>query len=182
VGVRWSAKRVRLWSAWLLVPPFLVLARPAAASLVVGGAVAALGLVLRAWAAGTIRKDAELTTAGPYAHTRNPLYLGTFLIGVGLAVASGRLALVLAFLLFFAVVYGRTIRAEERRLVERFGPAARAYLASVPRLFPRLVPYRPPGGPAGRFEWRRYRHSREYQAALAVAAALAALVVKAWWR
>ncbi len=69
---------------------FFVFARPRPLTLFVGGAIALLGLGLRAWAAGHIRKNAALATSGPYAYTRNPLYLGSFLLGVGFSIASSQ--------------------------------------------------------------------------------------------
>ncbi|HZD05008.1 MAG TPA: methyltransferase, partial [Longimicrobiales bacterium] len=104
--MRW----LRLRAVWLLVIPFLWLARPTPALLATGAGLAAVGLAVRAWAAGFIHKERELTTAGPYAYTRNPLYLGSFLVGIGVTVAGGRWLFVVFFLVFFVLVYGRTIR------------------------------------------------------------------------
>jgi len=123
---------IRLKGAWLLVLPFLVLSRPTWLALGIGGVVSAVGLLLRGWAAGTIRKDEELTTSGPYAHTRNPLYLGSFFIGIGVTVAGGHWIWPLMFLLFFAVVYGRTMSGEAGWLADSFGQQFREYAVSVP--------------------------------------------------
>ena len=82
-GQRW---RVPLGFACAAV--FIVLARPTRLSLAAGGGVALVGLALRAWASGHIRKNDRLAVSGPYAHTRNPLYLGSFILGLGFTVAA----------------------------------------------------------------------------------------------
>ncbi len=150
-----------------------------------GGGFALLGAALRGWAAGTIHKDRELSTTGPYAHTRNPLYLGSFLVGLGITLAGGRPTFVLFFGIFFAWVYGRTIRAEARSLGERFGERYSEYAGSVPLFVPRLVPYRSAGGrrgaTTGGFTLKRWRQNREYQALLGVLAGFAFLAAKLLW-
>src|SRR5690606_23242257 len=78
-----NLNRLRLKAVWLLVVPFLWLCRPTLELVLIGASIAGAGLLLRAWAAGTIHKEEDLTTSGPYAFTRNPLYLGSFLIGIG---------------------------------------------------------------------------------------------------
>jgi len=137
-----SLKQVRLRAGWILAPVFFLLADPTRYRLIAGAAVAVLGAMLRAWAAGTIRKNSELATTGPYAHCRNPLYFGTFMVGIGLVLASGSLLFFLTFLGFFAFVYGKTMRAEEAYLERVFGDAFRRYAAEVPLFAPRLRPYR----------------------------------------
>ena len=179
-----SLRRLRLRAVWLLVVPFLLLARPTPALLALGGALAALGAALRAWAAGFIHKERELSTAGPYAHTRNPLYLGSFLIGLGVTVAGGRWPFVLLFLGFFALVYGRTIRAEARLLEERFGARYVEYARHVPLFVPRPLPYRTgtmEGPTSGGFTVERWRRNREYEALLGVVAGFAFLALKLLW-
>jgi protein-S-isoprenylcysteine O-methyltransferase Ste14 len=127
------------------------------------------GLWLRAYASGTVKKNQELTITGPYAHTRNPLYLGSMLIAAGfaLAILSWPVALVLA--LGFAAIYVPVIASEERFLRAAF-PAFDNYCQRVPRLIPRLTPARDPGGQseAGRFSLSLYLHHREYNAGIGV--------------
>ncbi len=180
-----GSRAVRLRAVWLLVIPFFLFARPRPDLLVVGGIVAALGAGVRAWAAGCIRKEKELATDGPYAHTRNPLYVGSFLIGLGVTAAGGRVVFVALFLLFFFVVYRRTMRVEERVLEEEFGDAYRDYRERVPLFFPRLTPYRAPGREGGGRSWSfspaTYRRNREWEAGLGLVAALALLVAKMVW-
>ncbi len=176
-------RRLRLKGAWLLVVPFLWLARPTPTLLLAGAVLAALGLALRAWSAGVIHKEKELSTGGPYAHTRNPLYLGSFLIGVGVTTAGGRWAFVAVFVLFFAWVYGWTMRGEARLLEELFGERYREYARHVPMLLPRPTPWRA-GSVAGAttgFTLARWRKNREYEALLGVVAGFAFLAAKMFW-
>jgi protein-S-isoprenylcysteine O-methyltransferase Ste14 len=175
--VRW----VRLRAVWLLVLPFLWLARPTPALLLAGVALAGAGLALRAWAAGVIHKDRELTTSGPYAFTRNPLYLGSLLLGLGTVVAGGEWIFVVVFLAFFVFVYGRTMKKEERVLEEAFRERYRHYAGAVPLLLPRLAPYRAPDAPASRFSVSRYRRNREWEALLGALAGFAFLLAKMLW-
>ena len=134
------------------------------------------GLWLRAWAAGTVKKDRELARTGPYAHTRNPLYLGSMLIAAGFALAlmSWPLAVVLA--VGFAAIYIPVIASEERFLRSAF-PEFDSYCRSVPRLLPRFSAAPAPGsGSSGRpgdqdqgFSFARYLRHREYNSALGAA-------------
>lgn len=204
--LRVRPRGVRTKGAWLLVLPFFLFATPTAGTLLGGALLAALGLGVRAWAAGTIRKDESLTTTGPYAYARHPLYLGSFLIGIGLALAGGHWIWPVAVVTYFVVVYSPTLREEAERLTELFGHRYVHYATRVPALVPRLRPYAP-GGDAhvlawpsaqasasgadapqgddgvadgeeaeGAFSWRRYRRNREWEALLG---ALAAFVVLA---
>ena len=174
-------RKLRLRSVWLLVVPFLWFARPTPELLAVGGILAVLGLAVRAWAAGHIRKEKELTVTGPYAFTRNPLYVGSFLLGLGVTVAGGEWIFVVLFILFYAFVYGRTIRGEASLLEELFGEEYRHYGQHVPLIRPRLTPYRAPGRQTRPFTLERWRRNREYEAALGAVAGFAFLAVKMVW-
>jgi protein-S-isoprenylcysteine O-methyltransferase Ste14 len=128
------------------------------------------GLWLRAYASGYVKKNRELTVTGPYAHTRNPLYLGSMLIAAGFAAAllSWPFALVLA--VGFAIIYIPVIASEERFLRATF-PNFDDYCRRVPRIIPRLTPARfgTKGGEAGRFSLDLYLRHREYNAAIGAA-------------
>lgn len=174
-------RRLRLRAVWLLIVPFLVFARPTPTLLAVGSTLAALGVLVRAWAAGTIHKEEELTTTGPYAYTRNPLYVGSFVLGTGVVVAGGQWIFAVLFLAFFAGVYGRTMAGEAELLTELFGERFRDYRRHVPAFLPRLTPYRAPGAPSGGFTLAQYGRNREWEAALGALAAFAFLAAKWWW-
>lgn len=131
-------KKLRLW---LVYPVFIVypfLARITDTSLWVGIAVELLGLGVRFWASGHISKSRVLTTSGPYAYVRNPLYLGNFIVGLGVVIVANNMWLLLYYLLSFLILYAGTIREEQDVLVEKFGAEYREYLRSVPMLFPTL--------------------------------------------
>ena len=170
--------RVRIGAAWLLAVPFLVFSTPTPTLLAAGCMLAALGLGIRGWAAGTVEKDRDLTTSGPYAHTRNPMYLGSFVIGVGLTLAGGGWIWPTAFTLFFLAVYVPTISREGRDLAERFGPAWAEYAADVPAFVPRLSPRSTEGAAHSGFAWVRYARYREWEALVGVLAAMAVLALK----
>jgi len=188
---RWGPRGVvargfRFWGAWGLAICCLWLSRPSGTSLIAGGSLIAIGLLIRAWAASLIWKDRELAMAGPYAHTRNPLYLGSLLMGLGGAAAAASLWLGVAFVAFFAWSYAPAIERESAELTGLFGESYRSYRASVPALLPRVTPYRRSGDLSGRTTSgpRRispalYMRNREWEAALGAVAAMAVLVVKA---
>lgn len=173
---------LRTKSAWLIVVPYFLLASPSRPTLSLGMLISAAGLLLRGWSAGTIRKGEALTTSGPYAFVRNPLYVGSLLIGAGLAVAGGTWLWLVLFLGFFTVVYGPTVAMEAERLTEQFGQRYVDYSAAVPAFIPRLTPFRgaEPTTSAA-FAWSQYERNREWEALLGVAAAYAALALKMAW-
>ena len=178
-------QRWRVPLGFVCAAVFLELARPNALSLAVGGAVALLGLALRAWASGHIRKNARLAVSGPYAYTRNPLYLGSFVLGLGFTIAASSGPWLLAglgalFASLFLGIYWPVMRVEAATLAEMFGDEYRAYAAAVPLLFPRLTPYKDAAGAAAaRFDPTLYMRYREYRAALGLLVAWGVLAVKA---
>jgi protein-S-isoprenylcysteine O-methyltransferase Ste14 len=171
-------RRLRLRAVWLLVVPFLWFARPTATLLGVGAVLGLLGLIVRGWAAGTIHKEKELTTTGPYAFTRNPLYVGSFFLGLGITIAGGQWIWSLLFLVFYVGVYGRTMSGEATLLGELFGDRFHHYAANVPAFAPRLTPYRAPGQEGGGFTLARYTRNREWEAALGALAGFGFLTAK----
>jgi protein-S-isoprenylcysteine O-methyltransferase Ste14 len=173
----WAA-RWRVPLGFLLGAAYLVFSRPTLKLLVAGGAVAALGLAIRAFAAGHLRKNQSLAMSGPYAFTRNPLYFGSALMGAGFAVAGGSWILALAALSLFAAVYWPVIRREEEYLRREFGEVYDHYAQRVPLFFPCFR--RPAGGE--KFRWRQYRKNREYEAFLGYLALLIFLALKIWLR
>src|SRR4051812_20332290 len=91
---------------------FILLARPTLKALLIGAAISVIGLAIRGWASGHIRKNAQLAVSGPYAFTRNPLYLGSFLLGLGFTIASGRWELAVLFAALFLGIYFPVMRVE----------------------------------------------------------------------
>ncbi len=177
---RLDLRSLRLRAVWLLIIPFYIYASPTTILLAVGAAVSAVGLALRAWAAGSIQKDRELATTGPYAHTRNPLYLGSFFLGAGVTIAGGQWVLALAFLVFFVLVYRATVLREDSELEARFGERYSVYRARVPSVLPRLTAYEGESSDsaAAAFSRARYMRNREWEAALGAAAAFGLLALK----
>jgi protein-S-isoprenylcysteine O-methyltransferase Ste14 len=161
---------------------FLFFARPTPTALLAGAGVSLLGLAIRAWSAGHIRKNTQLATSGPYAFTRNPLYFGSFLLGLGFTIASGRWPLALLFAGLFLGIYLPVMRVEATTMAEMFGEEYQAYKATVPMFFPRLSPYRKGNSTTVRFDPALYLRYREYRAALGLVVAWALLLVKTYLR
>jgi protein-S-isoprenylcysteine O-methyltransferase Ste14 len=145
---------------------FLYFATPSVTTLTVGAAVALPGLLLRAWASGHLRKNETLATTGPYAYTRNPLYLGSFLMGVGFTIAAGQALLTIIFIVMILGIYLPVMRVESATLAMLFGKKYDRYAKEVPLLFPRFSPYRRTG--EVRFDRKLYVRYREYRAAIGV--------------
>jgi protein-S-isoprenylcysteine O-methyltransferase Ste14 len=172
-------QRWRVPLGFLIAPVFVLLARPRPLTLAIGAIIGASGLLLRAWASGYLRKNDELATAGPYAHTRNPLYLGSFLMGLGFTLAGGRWILALVFAALFIGIYVPVMRVESATLENIFGERYRRYAAAVPMLLPRLTSYS--NAVPVKFDSALYRRYREYQAAIGFAIAWAVLALKAFY-
>jgi protein-S-isoprenylcysteine O-methyltransferase Ste14 len=180
----WMRWRVRLGYPVAVV--FLVLARPIPHSIVAGGIVAAFGLLVRGAASGHLRKDEELATTGPYASTRNPLYLGSAFLAVGFIIAGDSWWAGLTVGVYFAVFYYAVIRNEEADLRKRFGAAFDAYAARTPLFFPAFRAPKgealPENAPANAFSWAQYRRNREYQALVGTIAGLGVVWLRMWIR
>ena len=159
---------------------FFLLSRPRPLTLAIGGAIALPGLALRAWATGHLRKNDALAVTGPYAYTRNPLYLGSFLIGLGFTIASGRFVLGIVFAALFLGIYLPVMRVESATLAELFGERCQRYLKAVPLFLPRLSPYRAGTQGTARFDASLYKRYREYQAAVGLVIAWTLLALKAF--
>ncbi|MBI2819032.1 MAG: isoprenylcysteine carboxylmethyltransferase family protein [Acidobacteria bacterium] len=156
-------------------------AEPTPARLAVGAIVALGGLALRAASAGHVQKNRRLATSGPYAHTRNPLYLGSAIGAIGFAIAGGRWWFLLLFAFFFAAVYVPVMRNEQAQLTVLFGEEFLAYARAVPLLWPRWTPWRGPGAQPGRFDSKLYWNNREYEALVAFVVIVAVLWGKMVW-
>jgi protein-S-isoprenylcysteine O-methyltransferase Ste14 len=175
---QWSkiARRIRVPMGFLFAVIYFWLARPTWLSIALGLIVVAPGLLVRALASGHVRKNESLATSGPYAYTRNPLYLGSLLIGVGFAVAARSWWVGVALVLMFFAIYLPVIRDEEAFLRQKF-PEFEEYARQVPRVMPRLTAGSNESE-ASRFSWELYLKHREWNALLGAVAMLATLVAK----
>lgn len=171
------ARRIRIPLGFAFAVAYIWLAHPTRVSLIVGSLLLLPGLFLRGLAAGHVQKDRQLTTSGPYAYTRNPLYLGSLTLAAGFAVAARSWWIVGFMILMFAAIYVPVIAAEERFLRQTF-PEYEDYARQVPRFFPRLTRFAsPPGAFASSLYWKH----REYNAAVGCVFVLAILVLKLVW-
>lgn len=170
------ARRIRVPLGFVCAAIFLYLAHPSLGTLLASIPVVGSGLWLRGYAAGYVKKNAELTQTGPYAHTRNPLYLGSILIAVGFAVAARSWPMAVVLVAMFLAIYLPTIHSEEQFLREAF-PEFDAYASRVPRLLPRLTPAKTSAS-KGSFSPELYRKHREYNALMGSSAIYAALIAR----
>ena len=169
---------LRVPSGFLIVIVFGWFSRPTAESMAAGIPVSLLGLALRAWAAGCLAKNQQLATGGPYAYTRNPLYIGTLLVAAGLAIAARSPGLAALFAAVFLLVYLPVIQNEEQHLRQIF-PEYAAYAGRVPALFPRLIPQATPDEKVSNpFRAALYLTNQEYQAGLGFLAGMLFLLWK----
>jgi protein-S-isoprenylcysteine O-methyltransferase Ste14 len=155
-----KVSRYRVPLSFAVAIVILILASPTAVSVLAGLPLVLSGEFLRTWSSGFIKKNRELATGGPYAYTRNPLYLGNFLIGLGFAIMVRRPLLLLVFAVLFFLVYRALIFEEEDNLERRFGETFIEYKRDVPRFFPRIK--RPVN--TGRFDWGLVMKHHEYYA------------------
>ncbi len=179
LGTPWSrvARRIRVPLGFVFAALYLWLARPVWFSLAIGGAVAAVGLALRALASGHVRKNTELTMTGPYACTRNPLYLGSMIMAAGFAVAARSIWVVIGFMVLFLAIYVPVVRSEDRFLRTRFAEFDE-YARRVPRFGVRLSNL---SRARGQFSGALYFKHREYNAIIGAVLLMAALVAKMVW-
>jgi len=177
--ISWTriARRIRVPLGFVFTAIFLWLARPTPRSMLIGSALIIPGLAIRALASGHVKKNEELTTTGPYAYTRNPLYLGSLILTLGFAISAQSWRIGAGLVLIFLGIYLPVIYGEEVFLRERF-PEFAEYAQRVPRLLPGV---RSCGRHTGAFSWDLYWKHREYNATLGAAALVAALVAKLFW-
>jgi hypothetical protein len=176
-----NLQRIRVPAGFVFAAVYLAFCRPTPGSAKAGIALAFCGLMLRTWAAGCIEKGRELETSGPYRWTRNPLYVGSFLIGLGASIASASAWVTLAFFILFAAIYLPVMHREERELAAAFPDAFPDYRRAVPMFWPRLARSRMTSSSSTgrrqhweltpdrsrtsrRFRWERLRRNREYNA------------------
>lgn len=174
----WSqvARRIRVPTGFVFAVVYLWLAHPRWVTIAGGGAIALAGIAIRALASGHVKKNTELTTTGPYGYTRNPLYLGSLILGAGFAVAAWNWIIAAIMVAIFIAIYIPVIRSEEAFLRQTFA-GYDDYARQVPRLLPRFTR----ASERGAFSRELYWKHREYNALLGTAAVLGALVIKLVW-
>ena len=171
-------QRLRVPLGFLFAIVFLVFAKPTILTIAIGVVVAFIGVAIRAWSSGHIRKAKELAVSGPYAYTRNPLYVGSFILGVGFTVAAGVWWLALVFSALFIGIYLPVMRVEAEDIRAIFGVDFDEYERNVPLFVPRLTPWRKTGV---KFDFQLYLRYREYRAAIGATVAVAVLAAKAYF-
>ncbi len=173
---RWAAfaARTRVAASSLLALATCVLADPTRESVMAGIPVALVGVAIRTWAAGHVRKNQQLAISGPYAYVRNPLYIGSLIAGIGLGISSGRVSILIAIITLFAIWF-RPVIAEEEEHLREIIPGFREYEQKVPRFLPSLSSRLEA---RMRFDWSTYLQNREYEAVLAFGAFLLVLWFK----
>jgi len=171
-GAFFARWRVRL--GYPLAILVLWLARPTPKSILWAIPVGLLGLLIRAAAAGYLHKQEVLTTSGPYAYTRNPLYFGSAILAVAAAVATRSWIAAAILCAYFALFYSFVMRREEQELRAHHGAAFDDYARSVPLFFPRFL--RGPSS-SGSFSFAQYKKNREYRAAIGFLLLLVVLLI-----
>ena len=164
--LKWLARR-RVPLGFLAGIAALWLSDPTPRTLTIGAIVAAIGEAVRIWAAGHLEKGREVTSSGPYRLTRHPLYVGSTIIGVGLAIASASIVVALLVMIYLGVTLSAAIATEEAHLTEKFGGAYPEYREG------RVA------GVSRRFSAARAMKNREYRAVAGLLAVLALLTFKA---
>jgi protein-S-isoprenylcysteine O-methyltransferase Ste14 len=158
--------RWRVFLGFVFAAVVLWLATPTPRSLMIGAVGAVAGELLRVWAAGHLEKSKEVTQSGPYRYTRHPLYLGSTLIGLGIAVAANDLIVAIVVLVYLALTLTAAMRSEEAHLREKFGDAYDAYAEQrAPRI-------------ERAFSWQRALRNREHHTIAGLLAGLALLAGK----
>ncbi|MCU1283740.1 MAG: putative protein-S-isoprenylcysteine methyltransferase-like protein [Acidobacteriales bacterium] len=176
----WSriARRIRVPLGFVFATLYIWLANPSWTSIAIGCIIAAPGVWLRAIASGHVKKNTELTTSGPYAYTRNPLYLGSIIIALGFGVASRSPWIAIGIVVLFLAIYLPVIKSEESFLRGAF-PEFGNYAKTVPRLFPRFSAEK--DSTRGLFSRELYAKHREYNALVGSLLMMLALALKLVW-
>lgn len=176
----WIRWRVRAGYPVALI--YLALTRPTPLLLVIGAAICVIGLAIRAWAAGHLRKHEALARSGPYAFTRNPLYFGSVILAAGFMVAGGSVWAAVVVGAYLALFYPTVMRREEAELRAHYGEAFEGYAVTVPLFWPALRRAHSANEYRQRFSGELYRRNREYEAAIGFAVGIAILWARMHWR
>ena len=181
-GQAMKRRRLARWRGWaahhrvragiLFAIAYVAFSSPFAERLFLGAAIVCTGELIRFWAAGHLRRNVVVSRAGPYRLVRHPLYLGSLLIGIGLALTASRALIWLgAFGLLYTTFYLPAMRIEELRLESLFGAEYQEYMDEVPRLFPLALgqsDWQPP--PEAKFSWKQALYNREPRTVAAIGA------------
>jgi len=157
----------------LLFILIIFFSHPTKVSLFSGAIFSILGLLLRAWAAATIVKVKVLSTEGPYSIVRNPLYLGSFLAGLGVMMACGSLFLLVVFSVGFLFIHFHKMKEEEEELYKEHKEKFLEYKEKVPAFVPNFLNFK-----MAPFSFERYKANNEYRALLTVIIIYIFLVLK----
>lgn len=171
-------QRIRVPLGFLFAIVFLIFARPTLLTLAIGSVVVCVGVLIRAWASGHIRKAKTLAVSGPYGYTRNPLYLGSLILGLGFTVAAGVWWLAILFCILFLGIYLPVMRVEIGDMRRIFGEEFDEYERNVPLLIPRFTLWKNTGE---KFDFQLYSQYREYRAAIGAAVVVTILALKAYF-
>lgn len=158
--------RWRVFLGFVFAALVVWLATPTRNSLLLGAALAVVGECLRLWAAGHLEKSKEVTRSGPYRYTRHPLYLGSSIIGIGIAVAAHHVVVAAIVIGYMLLTLTAAMRSEEAHLREKFGDAYDAYAEK------RAAPMDRP------FSWQRALGNREHHTMIGLVSGLAILAMK----
>ena len=170
--------RWRVPAGFLIAVVVFFLAAPTRLSLVVGGAVAILGEGMRFWAAGHLRKSSEVTVSGPYRYFAHPLYVGSAIMGAGLAIAGNRASVIALVAAYLLVTIGAAVHSEEAHLRRRFGDAYESYKRGNVRGPSHAANERPHTDVARRFSLAQAAANREYRAVAGVVLVWLLLFIK----
>lgn len=175
-GLAEKISRWRVRAGYPVALAVFYFARPLPKLIVAGAVLGFVGLLVRAYAAGYLHKQEVLTTTGPYARTRNPLYLGSSLMMAGLAAACGSLVSAGILLTYFCFFYYVVMRREEGELLAQHGAAFEDYARKVPLFLPRWSAAGTAPAEGASFSWAQYRKNHEYQAIFGLLALVGFLV------
>ncbi len=168
------AERYRVKISVLIAVIIIIISKPNKWSILGGLIFSITGNLLRVWASGYIKKEKEITKSGPYSLTRNPLYLGNLIIGVGFCLASWQIFSIPIFFLYFLIFYIPLIKNEERRMTELFKDDYIQYQKSVPAFFPKLRRVEKTGG----FSFKNSLENKEWRAILSTLLYYLAILLK----
>jgi protein-S-isoprenylcysteine O-methyltransferase Ste14 len=161
--------RFRVFLGFVFAAIVLWLATPSPQSLLIGAVIAIAGELIRLWAAGHLEKSKEVTQSGPYRYTRHPLYLGSSLIGIGIAVIANNAIVAAIVIGYLVLTLTAAMRSEEAHLREKFGDAYDAYAEKRAPMVERA------------FSWQRAIYNREHHTIAGLVAGIGILAGKMYW-